>query len=543
MGSRRGDWPATYDHYFKERSPRPEKSKQVHAKARKATGTASLTPQEGVFDTQLSKHLMRRAGFGASCSDLETLNGAPVGEAVSEVVQAAIDQPLPEPPHWVNEFLPSPGSSQAIFDAYFNNNGTWGYEYSRDWVSELFAGGLQERMAMFWHNHFVTEIDVYFFAPMAYRYLTLLRTHALGNFKQMVYDVGIDPAMLVYLDGHENPWWEPNENYARELLELFTMGQFDKDGDPNYTQGDISEMARSLTGWSVDYYSYTSSFSNALFDPLKKTIFGVEDKFDYDKVIDLLFEHRSPQIAYFICAKLYAAFVHEVIDEDVVDEMTTIFLDNDFEIAPVVEALLKSAHFFAQDFRGARFKSPTELLVGMMSEADIESFRDGLNDSVYWKMRELGQQLLQPPNVGGWTEYRDWITTSTLPNRWQFAGDMLLYDLTGHIISFVPLSYKLHDPGDPLLVFKLPVLLVEYFIAVPPDQLSVESSAADFGGDLDTYPIPAEIMEGPQHVLDLTKVFLQGKPWYEWHLGQAGIVFFMLDYVQFLIELPEYQLT
>ena len=150
-------------------------------------------------------------------------------------------------------------------------------------------------MTLFWHNHFVTQYDDYFIAMHAYRYLKLLREHALGNLKGFCpYAIGRDPAMLKYLDGDVNQKpGEPNENYARELLELFTMGPKDKDGNDNYTQSDIEEIARALTGWVIDYLTHTTSFYAGFFDNGEKTFFGQTGAFGYDDVIDIIFEERG----------------------------------------------------------------------------------------------------------------------------------------------------------------------------------------------------------------------------------------------------------
>ena len=542
MRARKRAWPASFDRYFKARGEKPAQINRPASIAKRASST-SLAPYQGNFDVAMGQHLFRRIGFGASSDRLQDIDGLSVDAAISQLVADAVNRPMPEPPHWVDAGLPPDGSSDAVFQAYFDNNVEWGFTYSQEWILALYEGGLREQMTLFWSNHFVTEIDTYFFAPMAYRYLTLLRTHALGNFKQMVYEIGIDPAMLNYLNGEISYWWAPNENYARELLELFTMGQYDKDGNENYTQDDITELARALTGWGIDYSNFNAFFDLGLHDFLRKTIFGETGAFDYDRVIDLIFEQRSEQIAYFVCSKIYAAFVHDAPDDAIVQGLADIFLANDFEIAPVVEALLKSEHFYDAEFRGAKIKSPVDMMVGLMHETDAFRFASNAHEIMYWMLRDMGQQLLQPPNVAGWPGYRDWISTATLPDRWENAHYLYINVLTGNYVNLVPLALKLVDSNDPMIAFKLPAALASHFLAVPPDQLGFESPAQGFAGDLVTYPIPQEIMDGPQHVRDLAKIFLQGIPWYEWSLSHPAIVFNLLDYLQFMTELPEYQLS
>ncbi len=239
---------------------------------------------------------------------------------------------VPEPP-------PPRGSDAEAIDAYLQANRTWLREYRDSWLAEMQQGLLREKMALFWHNHFVTESRTYRLAPYAYQYLTLLRTHALGNFRTFVREIGLTPAMLIYLNGTQNRAGNPNENYARELLELFTMGI------GHYTQQDIQEIARALTGWVVEHATLSSRFVPARFDNGRKTIFGQTDYFGYDDVIDLTLQERARETALFICRKLYRFFVYNEPDEAIVAQLADTFQEHDFEIAPVVEQLLSSAPF------------------------------------------------------------------------------------------------------------------------------------------------------------------------------------------------------
>lgn len=538
-------WPEKFDSYFKPRGQKTED--QDYNQASKASPrlnlTSGLAPYESPLTFEEAQHLLRRAQYGGAADTAQSFVGRNASDLVDELVDAALSSPLPEPPHWHDAFLPPNGSSDAVFDAYFRNTNRWGNEFASDWFLALLNGGLRERMAVFWHDHFVTERETYFFAPMIYKYVTLLRSHALGNFKDFVFDITLTPAMMVYLNGNQNLRTEPNENYARELLELFTMGQYDAEGNANYSQFDIIELSRALTGYYVDYSDFTTRWDMYRYDTGEKEIFEIKGRYNTERVIDLIFESRTRQVAAFICRKLYVEFIHNVPDEAFIEELAQVFIDNDFEIAPIMRALLKSERFFDSALRGARIKSPVAMFVNLLHQINFSLESPEPYEAIYWKSSDLGQRLLQPPNVAGWKGYRNWITTATLPSRWELIEELLRGDLTGYVTSIVPVAQALVDPQDPHQVFTLPIALAQHFMAVPVENLSFEAPTADFNGDLVTYPIPDEVMKGPAYVRDLTKIFLAGKPWYEWSLTAPGVIFQLLAYVQFLVELPEYQLT
>ena len=200
---------------------------------------------------------------------------------------------------------------------------------------------------MFWMNHFVTELESYgSYAPYMFQYYNLMQTHALGNFKEFVRAVGVNSTMLVYLNGFENTSNNPNENYARELFELFTLGE-----NNNYTQQDILEASRALTGYNHwDDPGAQIYFDQSTWDEGPKTIFGSEEFYTYDELIDTLFELRETEIAQFICTKLYKYFVsHEydaITQEDIINPLAQTLIDVNFEMAPMLRQLFKSQHFF-----------------------------------------------------------------------------------------------------------------------------------------------------------------------------------------------------
>lgn len=502
----------------------------------------SLQTHQAPLDERSARHLLRRTMFGAHPTAINDLIGQPADAAVDAIVDAALNEPLPPKPHWADRPPPDYNQDPVAFDAYVENTFTWINELQENLFAGFLEGGLREKLALFWHNHFVTQQDTYFFAPWAYRYVTVMRTHALGNFKDFVDAVGRDPAMLIYLNGDLNEAGAPNENYARELLELFTMGIFDKNGAPNYTEHDIVQIARALTGWKVDWSRLRSYFTFNSYDAGRKTIFGQSGSYNYSRVLDLIFEQRAEAIAHFICSKLYTEFVYASPNPAIIDELADIFIANDFEIAPVVRALLKSEHFFDSGGYGAQFKSPVQFLTGFLQETQIEE-PEKLYSALPGLSYFMGQAVLNPPNVAGWPGHRTWLNTATMPARWDVAAYVLFGADVMPALDLTPLALQIHDPDEPLAAFTIAVALAEHFLPVPLDELSIPENERAFNGDLVSNPIPEAIVNGPAYVRNLTKTFLLSIPWYEWHATHPVAPALYRVYVRYLMDLPEYQLA
>ncbi len=478
------------------------------------TGLEPYVPtSENPWDRRRAIHLLRRTGYGADPDAIDAvLSGAP-DVAVNAIIDAALAAPLPPTPPWIDEPVPPPDAPQSELDAFIQANTQWIYdtegEVHNETLSLLEAGtAFRERLALFWHNHFVTGIDSYFLAAWLYRYWTLSRTHALGNFKQFVHEIGITPAMLVYLNGIQNQVGDPNENYGRELLELFTMGIEYPEGTPNYTQDDIEELARVLTGWTVDLYGTLEAvFIPEWHDEGIKTVFGQTGNWGYDDVVPLLFGQRSEPIAHFVADKLYREFVYAIPDSDVVGELADLLLANDFELEPAVRTLLKSAHFFDDQTIGAQIKSPLDTTLGLVRETGFTITPD-VSDLIRIGTRVLTQQLFQPPNVAGWPGYHSWLDTNTLPVRWLYADIYLPKQQT---LQALALSMP-----NPFQVELLAADLAEFFLAVPFDE---------------------------ETIITFTEILLNGIPPYEWNPNDPGAEGRLFGLVSYILELPEYQLN
>ncbi len=526
---------------FRPAKPRNRNDQQV-LKGAPLRVTAGLEPYAASLDPSSAAHFLRRTGFGARPDDVAALVGQSASQVVDTLIDDAVALPLPDPPVWADNAPPNPNTQPDEFAQYITDNNEWANEYRYEWVEQLYAVGFRERVAFFWHNHFVTSIGNYILAPFAHRYVTLLRQYGLGDFKQFVYDMGIEAAMLIYLDGVNNNVTSPNENYARELLELFTMGQETAGGFQNYTETDIQQIAKALTGWQVDYFALTVNFNPLLFDDSEKTFLNNTGNYAYADVVNIVFQERSSQIAEFVCRKLYQEFVYEVADETIVTQLAGILLANDFDIASVLRVLLKSAHFFDAEVRASRIKSPLEMQISMLQE----TMATYPNDTFVLAARIgfiLNQIVLNPPNVAGWPGYHTWIDTTSLPLRW-IVPDFLLTGGDGTMLAdLVPLAEEVHDPQDPLAAFYLPMALARAMIQVPIDELDIKPVDDDFAGDLENFPIPEQVLNEPEYVRTLAKVFLGGTPWYEWSVFQEGASVRIFFFLRYLMQLPEYQLT
>jgi hypothetical protein len=370
----------------------------------------------------------------------------------------------------------------------------------------------------------------------------MLRTHALERFRPFVFDVGVTPAMLIYLNGDKNEVGAANENYARELMELFTMGPVDFEGRVNYSEQDVKELARALTGWTVNEYNGLSLFDSERHDWASVSVFGAApETMEYRDVVETLFSKRSDAIAHFIAEKLYVLFVSNRPDSEVVSGLAENLLATDFSISSTVSLLLKSRHFFDESVRGVQIKSPVEFVMQLI----LACGRKPTNDEcwpVERAIRLLNQELFNPPGVAGWPGHHDWISTNSITARWTYA-DSLLYGGGGlPRADLLDTAAVLVDPANPMAAFLLPLAMAEHFMAVGLENVPVPEIAESFGGDLDRFPVPAPILAAPPYVKNLAKIFLGGKPWYEWDLNARGANDRLLSFVQHLVRYPEYQL-
>jgi uncharacterized protein (DUF1800 family) len=287
------------------------------------------------------------------------------------------------------------------------------------WADRMVATNrpLQEKMALFWHGHFATgEEKIRDYRKMEQQ-LALFHRRATGSFRDLLVDVARDPAMLAYLDAAQNVKGAPNENFAREVMELFTMGV------GHYSERDIREAARAFTGWIDDDLAF--KLDAAKHDDAQKTFLGRTGNFDGVDILAIILEQKVT--AEFIAGKLYRFFVREELSEPLQARLGAVLRDNDYEIAPLLRTLFLSRDFYSAPSFGTRIKGPVELVVSTYRKLGVKRL-PGIPD-LNVVSRELGQILLNPPTVAGWAQGRTWITPGLLLARGNFARDVLFPDL------------------------------------------------------------------------------------------------------------------
>ena len=405
---------------------------------------------EADWSYDLAAHLLERAGFGGTPEEIQALAEMPVADAVNHIVDyegidtsalAGFDESGlwdpgmdPFPPSRAEavriarsdgqalgeEVLP-PGSSrrlQPVVDKFFYGLRANALETRRValwWADRMVATPrpLEEKMTLFWHGHFATsETKVRDYRKLLLQNQTL-REHATGNFRDLLLAVMRDPAMLVYLDNGQNVKDHPNENFGRELLELFTMGV------GNYTERDIREASRAFTGWTNDVLEFR--VDREKHDDGIKEFLGQRGAFDGHDIVDIIL--AQPVTAEFISTKIYRFFVREVPSATTKTRLARVFREADYEVKPLLRAIFLSRDFYSSPSVATQIKSPVQLLVstyrklGLAGAPTIPDFNS--------QTGRLGQALLYPPNVAGWSGGRTWITPATLLERGNAVREIL----------------------------------------------------------------------------------------------------------------------
>jgi hypothetical protein len=294
------------------------------------------------------------------------------------------------------------------------------------WLYCMLQGGhpLREKMTLFWHNHFATSRVKVQGPALMFRQNCLLRTHALGKFGPFLQAVSKDPAMLIWLDSNSNVKGKPNENYAREVMELFSLGV------GNYTEKDVREAARAFTGWHTDGDGFV--FKAGLHDAGPKTVLGQSGDWNGDDVVRIVLE--QPAAARFLVRKLYHFFVSENVEppDSFLQPLADTFRSSDYDIAVLVKTLLSSRHFYSEHAFRQRVKGPVEYVLGAVKavyhgygEGEAE-YRPLPQQALVGWVGATGQLLFAPPNVKGWPGGRSWLNTSTVLERNNFAAALAL---------------------------------------------------------------------------------------------------------------------
>ena len=408
------------------------------------------------WDYDKAAHLIERAGFGATPDEIERLAAMSPKAAVAwlvdfESVDNSLTAAFDPSPIWDPEMDPFPksradavriaresGSSmgvavlpegesrrlQPVVNKFFYGLRSNAIETQRlaIWFGERMLTTrrpLEEKLTLFWHGHFATGNTKVRDTRMMHRQNEMLRANAAGNFRDLLLGILTDPAMLVYLDNGENRKGHPNENFGRELLELFTMGV------GNYSEQDIREASRAFTGWTNDAIEF--KFDAATHDDGEKTFLGRTDNLNGEDIIDIVLE--TPVTAEFISAKLYRYLVREDLDDGIREALGDTLREANYELQPLLRQILLSRDFYSPASNATQVKSPVQLVVSTYRKLGLE--RLPTIPDFNRLTAGLGQTLFNPPNVAGWAGGRTWITPALLLERGNLFRNVLFPDTDG----------------------------------------------------------------------------------------------------------------
>jgi uncharacterized protein (DUF1800 family) len=485
----------------------------INKKTHRPRVVAGLTPYTGVFEKEQITHLLKRTMFGAKKTDIDFFMGKTLVETINTL--------LTEPPPLTDAQLPLRNYAEGTLPM----GATWAYaQHNADfdgqrrnslkiwWIGNMTnqPRSIFEKMVLFWHNHFATGM-LDSFSSMSFEHVLLLRKYALGNFKKLTRDVTLDPNMLLYLNGNLNKKSAPDENYGRELQELFTLG---KGPNVQYTEADVKAAARVLTGWTFSraqvenpigsgkyYWNVTLALREHDTDPKQFSAF-YDNKVitnttlteagalkELDEMLDMIF--AKEEVALYLCRRIYRFFVYYEIDEtietEVIKPLATIFRQANYAIKPVLEALFSSAHFFETGLKACLIKSPLENVVGLAREFDVtipkittapetevRAMYNALNNLVS-NASSQSQYIGDPPDVSGWPAYyqepgfhENWINTDTFAKRLVFSDTALLTGRSGLVVDVLKFTDQFgRDAEDPNTLI---TRVLEIMYRVPPTE-------------------------------------------------------------------------
>lgn len=527
----------------------------------------SLNLYAGPWDHDAVRHLLKRTMFGASKSDIDYFVSLGVQGAIDQLLDDSLPLPLPPVKEYTTTGAATPDTNIAAGQTWVsdpNNDGTIAFlrraSFKKWWVGTMIRQErtLREKMTLFWHNHFATESNDVGNAQYVFKHHQLLRTYSLGNFKSLVRLVTTDPAMLVYLNGQNNNKTAPDENYAREIQELFVIG---KGPGAAFTESDVKAAAKVLTGWRNNSASIQSYFDPARHDTTNKqfsSFYGnrvitgrtgtTAGDLELAELLDMLFAVEEASL--FLCRRLYTWFIYYLItpevEEAVIRPLAKMLRDNNYEVKPVLRALLGSEHFFDAMNRGCQIKSPVDMLIGMLRQTNVvfppsdqyvTSY--GLWNQLVSYLTNMQQNLGDPPDVSGWKAYyqepgyyKYWINTDTLPKRIQYLDNLTMvgYTFSGFKMVVDPIAYAktMRQPSDPnALVDEMTVELLGIPLSVQHKQ-QIKKDILLSGQNNDYYWTTA----------------------WETYINQPGnasntkyVISALTNLIKYMVDLPEYQLA
>lgn len=467
---------------------------------------STLSPYAGEWNKDKASFFLGRTIFGKTSAQIEQVTEIGLSATVDLLLQ---DQPTPEPPiHYRFQNDPEAPPGITWVDKYYPANDILGLQNARRnsvivWHTGLMQRSgisLLEKMVLFWHEHFpVNDINR---GEVSFQYLSMIRENAMGNFRTLIEEMTISPAMLIFLNGNQNEASSPNENYARELLELFTIGRGEAAGEgdyTNYTEQDIVEIAKALTGWKIRLAEtgYVESFfRNNLHDSSTKQL---SHRFDeeaitnqgaeeYKYVIDIILKKK--EVARYICRQLHIWFIgsdlNDEVEANIIEPMASAFYDSDYDIKTVLRLLLSSEYFFEERHKGCMINSPLDFLFKAVNTFEIKMPDDIIQKYFVWEAIARAGALLEmavmnAPSVAGWKAYYQtpgyyqfWINSVTLGLREQVTDSLLVganindFRFGIDVLAFVDKIENATDPNE--LIINLAKLIFEF----PPSQNQID---------------------------------------------------------------------
>ncbi len=478
---------------------------------------STLAPYTGVWNKTLAIHLLKRTMFGATPADVASIINLTPSTAVDALLNNT-PNPYPTGVNWYEATYADPTGVALGADW---TNAPWGdgtANYYRAlglkamWYKNIITQNLsiQEKMVMFWYNLIPVQFDGVGDARFLYRYMQLLHTHAMGNYKTFLKEVTKNGAMLYYLNGYVNNKYSPDENYSRELQELFSVG---KEGGQQFTEDDVRAAAKVLTGWRVDEVNLNIFFDQNLHETTNKTFSAFYNNTivtgsntatagdtELDATLNMILTGNSATVtARYICKKLYRFFVYYDIDAtieaDIINPLAATFIANNWDIQPVIEQLLKSEHFFDTLSQGCYIKTPIDWVGGTIRTLQVPvdpgtTFEDGywLYAQQYWMTNEMDMGIGEVPNVAGYKAFYQspqwhelWVNSNTFPKRLRWSDQMLtnyghyVNGTTSFKANLPAFAASMPNPGDPDALIQD---IVMYMFGLPLSQLRIDEFKA-----------------------------------------------------------------
>lgn len=451
--------------------------------------TSGINPYSGPWTENEIVHLLKRTMFGAQKADVDYFKTRTISQAVDELLNPTAPQPTPPIKEYATSTQPGTPDANIVQGTTWvndiNNDGTVQSQrrasYKKWWTGAMINQdrSIREKLVMFWVDHFGNETTDVGNGNWAYMQQSLIRQYALGNFKQMIDAITKDIMMLRYLNGYLNIASAPDENYARELMELFTLG---KGPGSQYTENDVKEAAKVLTGWQINGTTYTSVFNASRHSTANKSFSSffnntvitgrtgaTAGQLELNDLLNMIF--ATQEVAKFIVRKFYRFFVYYTIDSatenNVITPLADIFRSSNYDIKQVLSTLFKSEHFFDVLNQNCYIKNPADHVIGSLREMNtvFPPLTDwdtnyGMWNFFYSTMVNTGLNLHDPPNVAGMPAYYQeplyheiWINSDSLPKRNQFTDTMSNNGFTrnGQRVNFNFVNYvrQFSNPGNP----------------------------------------------------------------------------------------------